>query len=151
MSQTAQLTINIEHVDLLSVSGKLDGAGLRLLQKHVDLLLEGGSRFLVTDLAQVASCDARLFDLLARTSDLVEGRGGWVRLVGLSSPVLDKLEDAALPEVLLVYQASHWANRGGPSSIDALRSALTAPAMATTSRPRPDHACPQIPATRVSR
>ncbi|MGH3612332.1 MAG: hypothetical protein ACRDRK_06990 [Pseudonocardia sp.] len=54
MSQTAQLTINIEHVDLLSVSGKLDGAGLRLLQKHVDLLLEGGSRFLVTDLAQMA-------------------------------------------------------------------------------------------------
>lgn len=112
MLQTAQLTIKTEQVDLLSVTGALDDAGLRQLQTQVNLLLDGGTRFLVTDLSQVAACDSHLLDLLCRTSNLVEHRGGWLRLVGLASSVLNTLDDAALPEVLLVYRASDWASHG---------------------------------------
>src|SRR4029453_6826987 len=58
------------------------------------------------DLAEVPGCDGRLFDLLARTQRLLGCRGGWLRLVGLGPPVLDALDQAALPEVLLVYKAA---------------------------------------------
>ena len=80
----------------------------------MDELLAGGSRLLVTDLSGVASCDSRLFDLLSRTSHLVGNRGGWVSLVGVGPPVLNALDQAALPEVLPVYRASGWANHGSP-------------------------------------
>ena len=108
------MTVTIEHVDLLSVSGHLADDGLGRLQSSVDELLAGGSRLLATDLSGVASCDSRLFDLLSRTSHLVGHRGGWLRLVGVRPPVLNALDQAVLPEVLLVYRASGWANHGFP-------------------------------------
>ena len=43
---------------------------------------------------------------------VVERRGGWLRLVGLRSSVLNALDQAALPDLLLVYRASAWASRG---------------------------------------
>lgn len=106
MSQTAELTIKTEQVDMLSVIGRLDVAGLGQLQRQLDLLFDGGARFLVTDLSQVVGCDRRLFDVLTRASNLVERRGGWLRLVGMGPSVLDSLDEAALPEILLVYRAS---------------------------------------------
>jgi hypothetical protein len=60
---------------------------------------------LLADLSRVAGCDGRLFDLLARTHHMLDGRGGWLRLVGLGPSVLAALDQAALPEVLLVYPA----------------------------------------------
>jgi hypothetical protein len=51
-------------VALLSVTGYLDDVGLRALQRDVDGLLDGGARFLATDLAQVTGCDHHLLDLL---------------------------------------------------------------------------------------
>jgi hypothetical protein len=42
----------------------------------------------------------------------VEDCGGWLRLVGLSSPVLDALDLATLPDVLLVYRAARWTGHG---------------------------------------
>jgi hypothetical protein len=78
----------------------------------LDELLGNGARLLVADLSAVAGCDGRLFDLLARTQHLVGRRGGWLRLVGLGSPVLDALDQAALPEVLLMYRAARWAGHG---------------------------------------
>lgn len=108
MSQAAELTIKTEQVDLVSVTGRLDDAGLGQLRKRLDLLLDGGARFLAADLSQVTDCDGQLFDLLSRTSYLVERRDGWLRLVGVGSTVLDVLDGAALPEVLMVYRASDW-------------------------------------------
>jgi anti-anti-sigma regulatory factor len=104
----APTTIRIEQVDLLSVTGQLDDPGLERLQRRLDELLDNGSQLLVADLSGVAGCDGRLFDLLAQTEHLVEDRGGWLRLVGLSSPVLDALDQATLPDVLLVYRAARW-------------------------------------------
>jgi anti-anti-sigma regulatory factor len=110
--QRTSVTVKVEHVDLLSVVGQLDGEGLGRLQSRLDELLDGDALSLVADLSGVTGCDGRLFDLLARTSRLVGSRGGWLRLVGLGSPVLDALDQAALPEVLLVYRASDWASHG---------------------------------------
>jgi anti-anti-sigma regulatory factor len=110
--QRTSLAVKVEHVDLLSVVGQLDGEGLGRLQSRLDELLDGDALSLVADLSGVTGCDGRLFDLLTRTSRLVGSRGGWLRLVGLGSPVLDALDQAALPEVLLVYRASDWASHG---------------------------------------
>jgi anti-anti-sigma regulatory factor len=79
----APVMIRVERVDLLSVSGQLDDSGLERLQCRLDELLGGGTRLLVADLSGVASCDGRLFDLLARTQRRLGCRGGWLRLVGL--------------------------------------------------------------------
>lgn len=57
--QATRLMITNEQVKLVSVSGRLDGAGLRALQQKVDLLLDAGARFLLTDLSRVESCDVR--------------------------------------------------------------------------------------------
>jgi anti-anti-sigma regulatory factor len=118
MSQNPPVTINapvtfrVEQVDLLSVTGQLDDLGLDRLQCRLDELLDGGARLLLADLSGVAGCDGRLFDLLARTQHLVGRRGGWLHLVGLGPPVLDALDQAGLPEVLLVYRAARWAGHG---------------------------------------
>jgi len=104
-------TIRVEQVDLLSVTGQLDDAGLDQLRGRVDELLEGGARLLLADLSGVSDCDGRLFALLARTHRLVGGRGGWLRLGGLSSPVLNALDQAALCDVLMVYRAAWFAVR----------------------------------------
>lgn len=112
MPQSTPVTVVIEQVDLLSVAGRLDGQGLERLQSSVDELLAGGTRRLVADLSGVAGCDGRLFRLLSGAGELVGRRGGWLRLVGLCPPVLDALDQAALPDVLLVYRASVWASRG---------------------------------------
>jgi anti-sigma B factor antagonist len=107
------VTTRVEQMDLLSVTGQLDDPGLDRLQRRLDELLDGGARLLLVDLSGVVGCDGRLFDLLARTQHVVGCRGGWLRLVGLGSPVLDALDHAALPEVLLVYRAARWAGNGG--------------------------------------
>jgi anti-anti-sigma regulatory factor len=112
MTINAPVTVRVEQVDLLSVTGRLDDPGLDRLQCRVDELLDSGARLVVADLSGVAGCDGRLFDLLARTQRLVGGRGGWLRLVGLGLPVLNALDQAALPEVLLVYRSARWAGHG---------------------------------------
>ena len=112
VSIDAPVTITVEQVDLLSMSGQLDDLGLGQLQCRLDELLDGGARLLVADLSGVSGCDGRLFDLLARTEHHVGCRGGWLRLVGLGAPVLDALDEAELPEVLLVYRAARWAGNG---------------------------------------
>jgi anti-anti-sigma regulatory factor len=105
----APATIKVEQVDLLSVTGQLDDPGLDRLQGRLDELHEAGARLLLVDLSGVAGCDGRLFDLLARTQYFVGSREGCLRLVGLGPPVLDALDQADLPEVLLIYRAARWA------------------------------------------
>lgn len=105
---SAPVTITVEQVDLLSVTGQLDDPGLDQLQCQVDEMLDGGARLLLADLSGVSGCDGRLFDLLTRTQHFVGGRGGWLRLGGLSSPVLAALDQADLSDVLLVYRAAWW-------------------------------------------
>lgn len=63
----------------------------------------------------MTGCDNQLFDVLTRTGGLVGHRGGWLRLVGLGPMVLDGLEGAGLPEVLMVYRASDWARHAHPA------------------------------------
>ena len=112
MTINASITIRVEQVELLLVTGQLDDPGLEQLGYRLDKLLAGDARWLVADLSGVTDCDSRLFDLLARTQHIVGNRGGWLKLVGLGAPVLDALDNADLPEVLLVYRATRWAGHG---------------------------------------
>ena len=99
-------------MDLLSVTGQLDDPGLDQAAVSVGRAARRRRPVVLVDLSGVAGCDGRLFDLLARTQHLVGRRGGWLRLVGLGPPVLDALDQAGLPEVLLVYRAARWAGHG---------------------------------------
>jgi anti-anti-sigma regulatory factor len=112
VTTSASVTIKVEQVDLLSVTGQLDDAGLDRLQGRLDELHEADARLLLVDLSGVAGCDGRLFDMLARTQHLVGRREGCLRLVGLGPPVLDALDQAGLPEVLLIYRAARWTDHG---------------------------------------
>ena len=105
------VTIRVEQVSLLSVTGQLDDLGLDQLQCRLDELLDSGARLLLADLSGVAVCDGRLFDLLARIQHLVGRRGGWLHLVGLGTAVWDALDQASLPKVLLIYRAARWAGQ----------------------------------------
>ena len=109
---SAPATVRVEQVELLSVTGQLDDAALARLQRRFDELLDDGALLLLADLSGVAGCDRRLFDLLARTQHVVGHRGGWLRLVGLGPPVLAALDQADLPEVLLVYRSARWTDHG---------------------------------------
>ena len=112
VTTSAPVTIEVEQVDLLSVTGQLDDPGLDRLQRQLDDVLDAGARLLLVDLSGVAGCDGRLFDLITRTQYLVGHRAGWLRLVGVGPPVLEALDQAGLPEVLLVYRAARWADHG---------------------------------------
>jgi anti-anti-sigma regulatory factor len=112
MTINTSVTIRVEQVQLLLVTGQLDDPGLDQLRCRLDALLDGGARLLVADLSGVTDCDGRLFDLLAWTQHVVGDRGGWLKLVGLGLPVLNALDNADLPEVLLVYRATRWAGHG---------------------------------------
>lgn len=109
LTSSELLTIAVDHIDLLTVTGQLDDPGLDRLQLQLDELLDGDTRLVLIDLSCVSVCDGGLFYLLARTQHVLEQRGGRLRLVGLARPVLDALDRAALPEVLLVYRAARWA------------------------------------------
>jgi hypothetical protein len=108
----APVTITVEQVDLLSVTGQLDDPGLGRLQRRLDELLDSGARLLVADLSGVAGCDGQLFDLLARTQHLVADRGGWLRLVGLSSPVLNALVTRRRCPMCCWCTAAQWTGQG---------------------------------------
>jgi anti-anti-sigma regulatory factor len=113
MQQATRLMITNEQVDLLSVSGRLDGAGLQVLQQQVDLLLDAGARLLLADLSRVERCESQVFDLLARISDLVHRRGGWLRLVVPGSSTVSTVDQTALPAALPMDSTSDRGHRAG--------------------------------------
>jgi hypothetical protein len=53
-----RVTISTEQVELLSVAGRLNGEGLRRLQRRLDELLDAGARLLVADLSGVSAAMA---------------------------------------------------------------------------------------------
>jgi anti-anti-sigma regulatory factor len=95
MQQAPPLMITNEHVNLLSVSGRMDGSGLRTLQQQINLLLDAGARFLLADLSRAEHCDRHVFDLLARTNTLIQHRGGWLRLVAPGDAQVGAVEGTA--------------------------------------------------------
>ena len=100
MQEAAPLMITNEHVNQLSVSGRMDGPGLRTLQDQINLLLDAGARFLLADLSGAEHCDRHVFDLLARTDDLIKQRGGWMRLVAPGNSHVGTVEEATLATAL---------------------------------------------------
>ncbi len=96
MPQPTPLTITNEHVNLLSVCGRMDRTGLQTLQQQINLLLDAGARFLLADLSRAEQCDRPVFDLLAHTNNLIRQRGGWLRLVGPGSSHVGTVEETAL-------------------------------------------------------
>lgn len=114
MSLSTQVTISTEQVDLLSVTGRLDDTGLTQLRMQLEALFDTGTVYLIVDLAGVISCDHRLFDVLARTQQILADQQGWMRLVGIGPAVANALDEARPSEFLLVCQAGDWgAGRAG--------------------------------------
>lgn len=105
------LVISDQQVQLVSVAGPLDGAGLCALRRHLAGLVDTGSTLLAVDLSGVTDCDERLFGVLAAVATTLRAHGGRLRLVGLPDTVLAALSTAPLPEILMVYQASDWGRR----------------------------------------
>jgi len=105
---TAEVTISAQQVDLLSVSGRLYDTGLAQLSTQLQELCNTGARYLILDLARVSGCDHRLFDVLGWIHQILTGRRGWMRLVGVGPTVYNALDDATPSESLLVYQTSDW-------------------------------------------
>jgi hypothetical protein len=69
------VTLSTAQVELPSLAGRLDGEGLRRLQRRLDELLDAGARLLVADLSGISGVDGRFVDLLARTDQLRRRRG----------------------------------------------------------------------------
>jgi anti-sigma B factor antagonist len=108
LTDSTKVTISTEQVDLLSVTGRLDNTGLAQLHRQLQALLDTTTQYLVVNLAGVTGCDYRLFEVLARTHQILTDRQGWMRLVGVGSAVRNALDKATLPEFQLVCQASDW-------------------------------------------
>ncbi len=108
MRHARSLMITNEHVDLLSVSGRMDGAGLRTLQQQINLLLDAGARFLLADLSRAENCDSQVFDLLARANNLIQQRGGWLRLISPGNSVMGSVDETA--RAAAMGPASHRAD-----------------------------------------
>jgi anti-anti-sigma regulatory factor len=108
LTDSPKVTISTGQVGLLSVTGRLDDTGLTQLRGHLEVLFDTDTRYLVVNLAGVASCDYRLFDVLIWTHQVLTDRQGWLRLVGVGPVVRNALDEATPSECLLVYQASDW-------------------------------------------
>lgn len=100
--------IRTEQVELLSVDGSLDDAGLTQLRRRLQARFDAGTQRLVVNLAGVTSCDRGVFSVLARTHQILTDREGWMRLVGVGDPVRNALDAATPAEYLLVHQALDW-------------------------------------------
>jgi anti-anti-sigma regulatory factor len=111
MPQATPLMITNEHVNLLSVSGRMDETGLRTLQQQINLLLDAGARFLLADLSRAEHCDRQVFDLLARTNNLIQQRGGWLRLVAPGSSSGGAVEETALAAAVAMDPAPDRTDR----------------------------------------
>lgn len=108
LTSSMEVTISTEQVGLLSVTGRLDDKGLTQLRMQLQALFDTATQYLVVNVAGVTGCDYRLFDMLARTHQILTDRQGWMRLVGVGPVVHNALDEATLSEFLLVCQASDW-------------------------------------------
>ena len=106
--ETTEVTFNTEQVALLSITGRLDVAGLAQLRLQLKALLDTDTKYVVVNLAGVGSCDHRLFDVLAQAHHGLTERQGWLRLVGVGPAVRNALDEATTSECLLVYEAAEW-------------------------------------------
>lgn len=106
--ESTKVTINTEQVALLSITGRLDVAGLVQLRLQLQALLDTYTKYVVVNLAGVGSCDHQLFDVLTQAHHRLTDRQGWLRLVGVGPAVHNALDEATTSECLLVYQASEW-------------------------------------------
>lgn len=106
--ESTEVTFNTEQVALLSITGRLDVAGLAQLRLQLKALLDTDTKYVVVNLAGVGSCDHRLFDVLAQAHHGLTERQGWLRLVGVGPAVRNALDEATTSECLLVYEAAEW-------------------------------------------
>src|SRR4249919_3658036 len=103
----AAARITTQPVALVVARGGLDRPALGELRQQLQAALDEGPN-LMLDLAMVSECDLELFAVLERIHTAARSTGGWVRLVGLSEPVLAALDLASVQQALLVYRASSW-------------------------------------------
>lgn len=102
MPQNTHATITTERLDLLTMADQVDLNGLgqrRTASRFVRrrrAVARGGP-------VPGGRVRRRAVRPVGRINQLRGCRGGWLRLVGRGPPVLDALEQAALPEVLLVF------------------------------------------------
>ena len=130
---SAPATVRVEQVKLLLVTGQLDDAGLARLQRRFDELLDDGALLLLADLSGVpaATAGCSTFSPGPSTSSGTAGAGcDWS---GWGPPVLAALDQADLPEVLLVYRSARWTDHGvdaepAPTRVRSIRRIPPPPA-----------------------
>ncbi|WP_169747863.1 STAS domain-containing protein [Pseudonocardia acaciae] len=101
---------------LITARGALSVAGVEdlrfVLREQIHATQGGTGPHLAVDLSGVTECPTAIFRVLTESYLEARGRGGWLRLVGLSEQVLSLLNVARLPEVLTIYLASGWTGGG---------------------------------------
>jgi hypothetical protein len=96
--------VDTRRVELVAVSGLLEGAGFAEWRQRLDATLQPGIRRLLMD--RVLGCQPPLFALLAEVYQVLAHRIGWLWLIGLSAPFLDALESAEAGQVPLISRNS---------------------------------------------
>jgi hypothetical protein len=100
----ASLGVDTRRVELVAVSGLLEGAGFAEWRQRLDATLQLDIRRLLMD--RVLGCQPALFALLAEVYQVLAHRIGWLWLIDLSAPVLDALESAEAGQVALISRIS---------------------------------------------
>jgi anti-sigma B factor antagonist len=88
---------------VVTIGGELDVATAPQLRTHLDALVADGRIRLVLDLAELDFLDASGVGVLVRTASRARTRGGWTRLVNVSSKVYRVLRITRLTDALPVY------------------------------------------------
>lgn len=103
------VTISVQHdrgKGRIALEGDIDPTAVSHLQVRLQELLDLGVHEFVLDLAAVAHCDFRLFDVLAQLGRRLRERQAWMHVVGPQPQVFTALETLTLPEVFKVYRAT---------------------------------------------
>ncbi|MDP8932408.1 MAG: STAS domain-containing protein [Actinomycetota bacterium] len=90
----------------ITLEGDIDPTAISHLQVRLQELLDSGVHEFVVDLAAVAHCDFRLFDVLAQLGRRLRERQAWMHVVGPQPQVFTALDSLTLPEVFKVYRAT---------------------------------------------
>jgi anti-anti-sigma factor len=92
---TCQISVDCsEDLWTLRISGGLDLSSGRQLSDLGEVLAAGGTRRVALDLSDLDFVDTAGLQAVARTCGLVRDAGGDVRVIGTTSPALDRLLQA---------------------------------------------------------
>jgi anti-sigma B factor antagonist len=99
----AQSPATRREVTVISADRDLDFTSAPALEHAITAGLGGGSPHVVVDFSHTRFMDSSGINALLRGHRSVVAAGGWIRLSGVSEPVLGTMEIVGLPEVISIY------------------------------------------------